>query len=45
MRLRDRVLVWVQDDLRLLVVDVKTTEQENETGERSVAGDRLEPVI
>jgi hypothetical protein len=37
--------IWMKDDLGLLVVNVQTTEEQDETGERSIAGDGFEPVI
>ena len=33
-RLRDGRLVWFEDELRAVVVDVKRSQDENETGER-----------
>ena len=44
-RLRDGVLVGVQDDLRLLVVDVQATEEQDQARERRIAGDGLEPIV
>lgn len=44
-RLSDRVLVGMEDDLCLLVVDVKTTKKKDQPRERRVTRDGLEPVI
>ncbi len=44
-RLSDSVLVRTQNDLGLLIVDVQTTKEQNETRERRVARDGLEPVV
>ena len=44
-RLCDCVLVRTKDNLRFLVVDVQTTKEKDETGERGVTRDRLEPVV
>lgn len=45
MRRGDGVLVGTKDDLRLLVVDMHRTKEEDKTGEGGVRRDRLEPVI
>ena len=44
-RLGDGGLVGSKDDLGLFVVDVKSSEDEDESRERGVGRDRLEPVV
>ena len=44
-RFGDGVLVRAQDDLRLLIVDMKSTKEKDETRECRVARDGLEPII
>src|SRR2546423_12806943 len=45
MRLRDYSLIWTQDHLRLIVIHVQCTENENETRKWRVRRDGFEPVI
>lgn len=45
MRLGDRALVRSQDDLGLFVVDVQRTEDQDQSRERRVRRDRLEPIV
>lgn len=45
MRFRNGGLVGVKNDLRLFIVNMQSTQEEDETRESSVARDRLQPVI
>ena len=38
-------LIRTENDLRLLVIDMQPTEEENESRKCRVAGDRLQPVV
>lgn len=44
-RFGDGGLVWMEDDLGLFVVDMKTAKKQDQTRKRSVAGDGLQPVV
>jgi hypothetical protein len=45
MRLGDGVFVRVKDNFSLFIVDMQATEEKNYARKRSVARNRLEPVI
>lgn len=45
MRLSDSRLIRVQDDFGLFIIDMQTTQQEDEPRESGIAGDGFQPVI
>ena len=44
-RLRDGGLVWLQDDLGPVVVDMESSQDQDQSGEAGVAGYCPQPVV